>query len=172
MLHYSGIPQIAKVDSGVEGCGQGKMKVHPDFNDFIKTLRKNNVDFVIVGAFALAFHGHPRATGDLDVWVRPEEVNVHAVLKSLSNFGFQGLTICKEDILSGKIIQLGFPPVRIDIITVLDGLDTEEIWKGRQPGKLGKHHVYYIGKEAFIKNKRAIGRHKDLADIELLGEKV
>ena len=74
--------------------------------------------------------------------------------------------------MSGKIIQLGYPPVRIDLITVLDGLEEEDIWKTRAKGKFGNHAVFYLGREAFVKNKRALGRYKDLADLELLGEKV
>jgi len=75
-----------------------------------------------------------------------------------------------DDILSGNIIQLGYSPVRIDLITVLDGLSTEEIWAGRQEGAFGQHTIFYLGKAAFIKNKRAAGRHKDLADLEVLDE--
>lgn len=82
------------------------------------------------------------------------------------------MDISEEDILSGKMIQLGYPPVRIDILTVLDGLNSDEIWEAREMGHLGSHTVAFIGKRAFIKNKQAIGRHKDLADIESLGEKI
>ena len=146
------------------------MKVHPDFNDFISALNNNGVDYVIVGAFALAFHGHPRATGDIDIWIRPTPKNVDALLKALLDFGFGELDIHAEDIISGKIIQLGYPPVRIDLITILDGLTQEEIWSGRENGKFGDHQIFFLGREAFIRNKRAIGRHKDLADLELLGE--
>ena len=90
----------------------------------------------------------------------------------MGDFGFGGLDITEEDIVSGEIIQLGFPPVRIDIITIIDGLVTEEIWETKEKGKLGPHNVFYLGREAFIKNKWTMSRHKDLADLELLGEKV
>ena len=148
------------------------MKVHPDFNDFIFALNSNDVDYVIVGAFALAFHGHPRATGDIDIWIRPNRLNALALLKAFDSFGFGTLNISEEDILTGKIIQLGYPPVRIDLITLLDGLTHDEIWETREEGEFGDHRVFYIGREAFIRNKRAIGRHRDLADLELLGETV
>jgi hypothetical protein len=85
------------------------MKVHEDFKDFIEALNKNDVDYVIVGAFALAFHGHPRATGDIDIWLRPTPQNAKAVLKALNNFGFGELDISEEDVLSGKIIYNGKP---------------------------------------------------------------
>ena len=146
------------------------MKVHEDFKDFIETLNKNNVEYVIVGAFALAFHGHPRATGDIDIWLKPTPQNAKAVLKALNDFGFSELDISDDDIVSGKIIQLGYPPVRIDLITLMEGLTHEEIWEGRVSGTFGDQQVFYIGREAFIRNKKAMGRHKDLADLELLGE--
>ena len=147
------------------------MKIHPDFNDFVAALNKNDVQYVIVGSFALAFHGCPRATGDIDFWIRPTSSNARKLLKALKDFGFGKLDISEHDVLSGNIIQLGYPPVRIDLISVLDGLTPEEIWEGRLAGKFGDHDVNYIGKESFIKNKRTLGRHKDLADLELLGEK-
>jgi len=128
------------------------------------------VEYVIVGSFALAFHGSPRATGDIDFWIWPTTSNAKALIKALGDFGFGGLDISEEDVVSGKIIQLGFPPVRI-VITVIDGLVTEEIWATKKKGKLGPHDVFYLGREAFIKNKRTMRRHKDLADLELLGEK-
>jgi hypothetical protein len=146
------------------------VKVHPDFRDFILALNSNKVEYVIVGSFALAFHGHPRATGDIDIWIRPTSLNAQAALKALKDFGFENIDLKEDDILSGKIIQLGYPPVRIDIITVLDGLNSDEIWNSRQLGKFGNLEVAYIGRDAFIKNKRALGRHKDLADLEMLGE--
>ena len=147
------------------------MKIHPDFNDFVAALNKNDVQFVIVGSFALAFHGCPRATGDIDFWIRPTSSNARNLLKAINDFGFGKLDISEDDVLSDNIIQLGYPPVRIDLISALDGLTSEEIWESRQAGKFGDHDARYIGKENFIKNKRTLGRHKDLADLELLGEK-
>jgi hypothetical protein len=148
------------------------LKLHPDFSDFVAALNGNHVEFVIVGSFALAFHGSPRATGDIDFWIRPTTSNARALIKALGEFGFGGLDITEKDIVSGKIIQLGFPPVRIDIITIVDGLGPEEIWETKEEGKLGLHDVFYLGREAFIRNKRTMRRHKDLADLELLGEEV
>ncbi len=148
------------------------MKIHTDFREFVRALNTNSVEYVIVGAFALAFHGYPRATGDMDVWIRPLKPNVRRLLKALSDFGFEGLNLKEEDILSGKIIQLGYPPVRIDLVTVLDGINSDDIWDTRVSGKFGDLSVSYISRASFVKNKRALGRHKDLADIEMLGEKV
>ena len=135
-------------------------------------LNKCKVDYVIVGAYSLAFHGFPRATGDIDFWIRPDPNNAEKMLNALRLFGFGELDIVAEDVLSGKVIQLGFPPVRIDIISKLTGVKSEEIWESREKGKFGDQIVFYIGKAAFIKNKRTLGRHKDLADLELLGEEL
>ena len=148
------------------------MKIHPDFNDFVTALNNNRVQYLIVGSFALAFHGCPRATGDIDFWIRPTSSNAKTLLKALRYFGFGEVDISVDDVMSGNIIQLGFPPVRIDLITVLTGLTAEDVWEGRKKGKFGSHDVYYISRENYVKNKRAIGRHKDLADLELLGEKL
>jgi hypothetical protein len=148
------------------------VKVHPDFEDFVRALIDNHVDYVIVGSFALAFHGYPRSTGDIDFWIRPVPNNVKALMKALEDFGFGGLNVSEQDVMSGKIIQLGYPPVRIDLITVLDGLSAEEIWESRVAGRFGEHRVFYLGRDAYIKNKKVLRRHKDLADLELIGEKV
>jgi len=148
------------------------VKIHTDFNDFVATLNNNKVEYVIVGSFALAYHGYPRATADIDFWIRPTPLNVKALLKALYDFGFGESEISEGDIMSGNIIQLGYPPVRIDLITIIDGLTIKEIWESREKDKFGDHDVFYLGREAFVKNKRALGRHKDLADLELLSEKV
>ncbi|MFA5140003.1 MAG: hypothetical protein WC728_12290 [Elusimicrobiota bacterium] len=138
-----------------------------DFSDFVGALDRNRVDFVIVGAYALGFLGYPRATGDIDIWIRPAEANAQALLRALDDFGFGSLGITKADILSGEVIQLGYPPVRIDLLTKLDGVTAEEVWDSRQKGPFGEHAVFYLGKETFLKNKRAAARPKDKVDIAL-----
>lgn len=146
------------------------MNIHPDFSDFIEALNHNHVEFVMVGAFDLAFLGYPRYTGDMDIWVRPSTSNAQALIQAIKDFGLKSISLTEQDILSGNIIQLGYSPVRIDLITDLDGLSADEIWSSRQEGAFGKHIIFYLGKAAFIKNKRATGRHKDLADLEALDE--
>jgi len=146
------------------------VKIHPDFSDFIAALNRHRVEFVIVGAFDLAFLGSPRYTGDMDVWIRPTAPNARALLRAIEDFGLKSLALAEQDVLSGKIIQMGYPPVRIDLLTLLDGLTADEIWASRQKGPLGGHTVNYMGRAAFVKNKRAAGRQKDLADLEALGE--
>jgi hypothetical protein len=148
------------------------MKVHRDFKDFISLMNANGVEYVIVGSFALSFHGHPRATGDMDVWIRRSPENAFTILKVLDEFGFGSLGVTGDDLLEDKVIQLGQPPVRIDLMTELDGLTPDEIWAGRIAGRFGDMSVFYLGREAFVRNKRSLGRHKDLADLEALGEKV
>lgn len=146
------------------------MNIHSDFSDFISALNQNLVEYVIVGAYDLAFLGYPRYTGDIDIWIYPSKVNAKALIKSIHDFGMKSLSLTEEDILSGDIIQLGYPPVRIDMLTTLDGLTADEIWASRQQGSFGNLPVFYLGRAAFIKNKRATGRHKDLADLEAIGE--
>lgn len=146
------------------------MKVHPDFADFIAALEHNKVEYVIVGAYALAFLGVPRYTGDVDVWIRPTAPNAKVLLHAIKEFGFQSLSLTEDDILSGDIIQLGYPPMRIDLLTLLDGLTAKDIWSSRRKGPFGDRTVFYLGKEAFVKNKRAAGRAKDIADLASLGE--
>ncbi|MEK9145864.1 MAG: hypothetical protein AAB339_09665 [Elusimicrobiota bacterium] len=146
------------------------MKLEKDFDDFISALEKNRVQFVVVGAFAVGFAGAPRATGDFDVWIRPTPKNAQAALGALGDFGFSSLGVSAQDLLSDKVIQLGHVPIRIDIVTGLSGLGAEEIWKSRCRGRLGRHRVFFLGRAALIKNKRAAGRPKDLADLDALGE--
>lgn len=148
------------------------MKVHRDFKDFVSLMNANGVEYVIVGAFALSFHGHPRATGDMDVWIRRSPQNASRILKALDEFGFGSLGVTENDLLEDKVIQLGQPPVRIDLMTELDGLTPDEVWAGRIAGRFGDMSVFYLGRETFVRNKRSLGRHKDLADLEALGEKV
>lgn len=146
------------------------MRFHPDFIDFIKALNTHHVDYVIVGAYALAYYGIPRATGDMDFWISPTRENAANLLAALREFGFGELDIGEDDILSERIIQLGYPPVRIDMLSSLSGLTTEEIWESRQKASFAGNDVFIIGRDAYIKNKKATARTKDLADLELLGE--
>ena len=141
--------------------------VNKDFSDFIEALNRNDVEYVIVGAFALAFLGFPRATGDIAFWIRPTKPNAEALMRALRDFGFEALGIREEDILSGQVIQIGYPPVRIDLLTELDGVSGKEIWESRREGPYGDHAVFYLGKEIFLKNKRASDRPKDQVDVAL-----
>jgi hypothetical protein len=147
------------------------MKVQKDFRDLLELLNAHKVEYMIVGAYALAFHGAPRYTGDIDIFVRPDPENAQRVMAALNDFGFgsAGLTVADFEI-GDKVVQLGFPPVRVDIVTSITGVSWEEAASGRVEGIYGNIPVNYIGREQFVLNKRALGRKKDLADLEALGE--
>ena len=147
------------------------MKVQKDFREFLELLNEHEVKFIIVGGYALAFHGAPRFTGDIDVFVKPDHENAKRILNALADFGFSSLDITIDDFQDqNKVIQLGLPPVRIDLITSISGVTWEEADASKEPGLFGDVSVSYIGKKQFIFNKRASGRKKDLADLESLGE--
>ena len=126
---------------------------------------------MIVGGYALAYHGAPRFTGDIDVFVKPDRENAARIINALDDFGFNSLEITIDDFQDeNKVVQLGLPPVRIDIITSISGVTWEEADASKEPGLYGDVSVFYIGKLQYITNKRATGRTKDIADIEALGE--
>ena len=145
------------------------MELEPDFNEFCSLLNAHRVEFVIVGAYALAFHGAPRYTGDIDFLVRPTEGNGKRLLDAIAAFGFPTTPVTPQDIVVGrKVIQMGVPPVQIHVMSAIDGVTWDEVWKGREPGRLGDLDVQFIGQAEFLKNKKAAGREKDLADIDAL----
>ncbi len=147
------------------------MEVQQDFKELLKLFNAHRVEYVIVGGYALAFHGSPRYTGDIDILVRPDEENAQRVLEALEKFGFGSVGIEKSDFMyQNKVVQLGVPPVRIDIITSISGVSLDEAFAGTLEGKYGDIPVLYIGRDQFIRNKRTIGRRKDLSDLEALGE--
>jgi S1-C subfamily serine protease len=144
-----------------------------DFVDFVRCLREQQCDFVIVGAHAIAAHGAPRATGDLDVFVRPDRANAARVLRALVHFGApveaHGVTI-DDFVTPGTVYQIGLPPNRIDVITEISGVSYEEASTEVVTGHLGSEIVRCIGLDALIRNKRAAARPKDLADVATLQE--
>ncbi|MBP6715481.1 MAG: hypothetical protein KA205_01350 [Acidobacteria bacterium] len=145
--------------------------MNQDFLDLLRAFIDRNVRFLIVGAYALGVHGRPRATGDLDVWVDPTPDNANKVIESLQQFGAPMGQITAADFCQpGIVFQMGLPPLRIDILTDLSGLTFSEAWPDRSPANFGPLTVNVIGREAFIKNKRATGRARDLGDIEALGD--
>ncbi len=146
-------------------------EVERDFRELLALFNAHKVEYVVVGAYALAFHGAPRYTGDLDILVRPDVGNARRILDALDEFGFasSGLTI--EDFAEpGKVVQLGVAPVRVDIVTSVTGVSWEEVAAGCKAGSYGDQTVNYLGKEQFVRNKRAVGRKKDIADLEAIGE--
>ncbi|MFH1877146.1 MAG: hypothetical protein ABH865_09700 [Candidatus Omnitrophota bacterium] len=147
------------------------MELQKDFKELLGLFNKHRVEYVIVGAYALAFHGYPRYTGDLDILVKPNQDNAKKILTAIKDFGFKSLKLTLQDLSSPKkVIQLGIPPIRIDILTSITGVTWKQISASRVRGKYGNTTVYFIGKAELITNKRSIGRHKDLADIESISE--
>lgn len=148
------------------------MEVQKDFRELFALFNEHKVEYVIVGGYALAFHGAPRYTGDIDILIHPAPANAHRILEALDEFGFGSVGLTAADFQKPEnVIQLGVPPVRVDIITSLTGVSWEDVSAGKIQGKYADIPVYYIGREQFISNKRAVGRKKDLADLEALGEK-
>ena len=143
--------------------------MNPDFVDLLRAFAAADVRFLIVGAYALAHHGRPRATGDLDVWVDPTPENAARVMRALSIFGAPLQDITDDDFARpGVVFQIGVPPARVDVLTDLTGIAFAEAWPSRDAGRFGPLTVDFIGREAFVRNKRATGRARDLGDIENL----
>ena len=147
------------------------METHNDFKELLALLNSHNVDYLEVGAFALAHHGFPRFTGDLDILVRPDADNARRITAALKDFGFGSLGLSEEDFTAPEqVIQLGVSPVRVDFLTSLTGVSWKEASMDRTEGTLSGVSVYFLGKNALLRNKRILGRKKDLADLEALGE--
>ena len=147
------------------------METQRDFRELLALFNARHVEYLIVGGYALAFHGAPRFTGDLDIFVKPEVANAQRILSALETFGFASVGLTSSDFeRPDQVVQLGVPPVRIDLITSITGVSWDEAWAGRVAGRYGDMSVYYIGRAQFVANKRATGRTRDVADLEVLGE--
>jgi hypothetical protein len=145
------------------------MELAPDFDEFVASLIAHGVEFLVVGAYALAFHGAPRFTGDLDILVRPTIENTSRLLEALAAFGFPADNLRPELIADPRrMLQMGVPPVQIHVMSAITGVEWDEAWTDRAQGSLGPHRVNFLGHETFLRNKRAAGRPKDLADIDAL----
>lgn len=141
------------------------MNLEKDFMDFVKLLNKHEVNYMVVGGYALAFHGEPRTTGDMDIWIDCTRTNAEKMVTVMNEFGMRSLGFKAEDFSEPGIInQIGQPPLRIDILNEIDGVRFSEAAKRKQFFNSGKIEIPFIGKEDFIKNKKASGRKKDLDD--------
>jgi hypothetical protein len=146
------------------------MPLPEDWRAFIESLNSNGVEYLVVGAVALAHHGQPRYTGDLDILIRNSPENAQRVESALAAFGFTGLGLKAADFLDAyRVVQMGIPPARIDVLTSLTGVSFDQAWEGRVQIRLENTLVNMIGREALILNKKATGRAKDKADLEALG---
>ena len=147
------------------------MEIYREWSELLGLFNEEQIDYLIVGGHALAFHGAPRFTGDLDILVRPDSENAAKVIEALAEFGFSFPNLTAEDFASpDQVVQLGVPPMRVDLITSLSGVTWDEADEGKVRGKLGDVPVHFLGRDQFIATKRATGRKKDLADLEALGE--
>ena len=147
------------------------MKVEPDFEELLRLFNKHKVKYCIVGAFAVAFYAQPRYTKDLDILVEPKIKNGEKIISALWEFGFGKLDLSPEDFATkGRNIQLGYEPVRVDLLTSIKGCSFNQVWKNKEEGRYGKEKVFFIGKNDLIRNKKSLGRKQDLADLELLEE--
>jgi hypothetical protein len=146
------------------------MEIRTDFKELLELFNKHEVEYLIVGGYALAFHGAPRVTGDIDLFVKPTDENAERILAALNDFGFSSLNLSRADFTTpGMVVQLGVPPVRIDLITRVSGVSWEKADAGKAPGFYADTPVFFINREDLIANKKATGRAKDAADIEALG---
>ena len=140
-----------------------------DFREFIKSLNDNGVRYLVIGGYAVALHGHPRYTKDLDLWVEPDGNNAKRLLQSLEQFGFGSLGLSEQDFSDpDQVIQLGYPPNRIDLIFSASGVDFKTCFESRQIVLIDNIEIKFIDLENLRKNKRSTGRLQDLADLENL----
>jgi predicted nucleotidyltransferase len=143
--------------------------LNEDFREFVALLNSNQVEYLIVGGYALAAYGHPRYTGDLDFWIGADADNAKRVLTALDQFGFGALGIGLEDLTTrDRVIQMGFPPRRIDLLTSIDGVEFPPAFVRRIAVDVDGQKLSFISLDDFKTNKRTTGRHKDLADLEAL----
>ncbi|HEX9984377.1 MAG TPA: DUF6036 family nucleotidyltransferase [Thermoanaerobaculia bacterium] len=144
-------------------------KLQADLKEFIALLNSHNVDYLVVGGHAVAFHGHPRFTGDIDFFVRTTTENAQRLLRVLDMFGFGGIGIAEDDLITqGRVISLGQPPNRIDILTSISGVGFDSAWESRVQTVMDDQPVTLLGWTDLLKNKEASGRQKDKADLEKL----
>ena len=147
------------------------MEVHNDFKELLECFNAHRVEYLVVGSYALAFHGAPRFTRDMDLLVRPTRANAECILAALAEFGFGSLHLTVDDFdRPDQVLQLGVPPVRVDLMTSIEGVSWEEAWEGRAAGDCGGVPVCFLGRNEFIANKRAAGRPRDIADLDAIGE--
>ena len=147
------------------------MELDKDFNEFVKLLGDNRVRFLVVGGYAVAAHGLPRYTGDFDAWIWLDAGNAELLITALDEFGFGGLGLTAGDFIEpGVVVQLGYPPNRIDILTSIDGVNFDEAWQRRFEIEIDGRTVSFIGRHDLIVNKTAAGRPQDLADVARLSE--
>ena len=143
--------------------------LNPDFRDMLSALADERADYLLVGAYAVAVHGIPRATGDLDLWIRVSPENAARVLRALARFGAPLTDVSEADLTGrGTVVQIGVAPRRIDLLTTLDGLEFDEAWARRTNVDVEGLRIPVLSRADLIRNKKAVGRPQDLADVARL----
>jgi predicted nucleotidyltransferase len=143
------------------------MTLAKDFEDFVKLLNQNHVAYMIVGGYALAFHGKPRHTGDLDIWIQNSDDNSDKLVNVIKEFGLGSLGLTKADFLQeGYVTQIGYPPLRIDILNSIDGVNFDDAFQNKLLINIDGLDINYIGLKDFIDNKIASGRSQDIVDLK------
>ena len=146
-----------------------KIELHPDFKEFLRLLNLYNVRYLLVGGYAVGYHGYPRSTGDMDIWIEVSELNSKKTASAFRDFGMPDEAISEDLFLkTNKIIRMGVPPVRLEVITSASGVDFNECFSNREVVEIDGIPINLISLEDLKKNKSAAGRHKDLDDIEHL----
>lgn len=143
--------------------------LNQDFKEFVKLLDANNVEYMLVGGYAVAIHGYPRYTGDMDIWINPLAANAEKLITVFEQFGLASFQLGVSDFsLPGNVIQIGYPPVRIDVMTSIDGVEFGDAYKNRFVIELDGIQLNVIGLNELRKNKQASGRQKDIDDLQNL----
>jgi hypothetical protein len=146
-----------------------KIELHPDFKDFLRLLNSHKVKYLLVGGYAVGYHGYPRATGDMDIWIEMSEANSRRIASAFRDFGMPDETLSENLFLEkNKVIRMGMPPVRLEVITTASGVDFNECYSGREAIEIDGILINFISLQDLKKNKRAAGRHKDMEDLEHL----
>ena len=141
------------------------MRVEKDFEELLRLFNKHKVKYCIIGAFAVGFYGYPRYTKDIDIFVEPSLVNGKKIVEALIEFGFRQYGLLPDDFSQlGKIIQLGYEPIRLDIVTSIKGCGFKQAWEDKKIGTYGKQKVFFIGLAELIKNKKLVNRQQDRID--------
>lgn len=145
------------------------MRIERDFKEFIALLNRNKVKYLVVGGFAFSYYAEPRFTRDIDIFIESSVPNSENLLKALADFGFQKTGLTASDFQKpGQVIQLGYSPLRIDLVTSIDGVSFGTAWNNKTRGQYGDEPCFFISRQDLIRNKEASGRAQDLADLEKL----
>lgn len=145
------------------------MEIEKDYEELLRLFNRNKVKYCIVGRYAVAFYAKPRYTKDIDILVEPDINNAKKIVESLNEFGFKNLGLSEKDFCQkGKIIQLGYEPVRIDLLTSISGCTFDKVWRNKTVGTYGREKVFFIGLNELIKNKKISKRKQDLVDLDIL----